>query len=156
MSGGRTAHLSTFPALLAHFTSARRRTKSCRVRLAKWTISIFLNRRQKNIKITKIYLTVEVLLKQQITIVTAKYYKKKNTFLSSADSPFHVGFTWKSEIRIRNISFRIHDTKKNYIRQNLLSSNRNKWKIQEREQTACVCLWAVSFPSKQSNVWSCW
>lgn len=37
-----TAHFSTFPALLAHFTSARRRTNSCLVRLANWTISIFL------------------------------------------------------------------------------------------------------------------
>lgn len=37
-----TAHFSTFPALLAHFTKARRRTNSCLVRLANWTISIFL------------------------------------------------------------------------------------------------------------------
>lgn len=37
-----TAHFSTFPALLAHLTKARRRTNNCLVRLANWTISIFL------------------------------------------------------------------------------------------------------------------
>lgn len=40
-----TAHFSTFPALLAHFTRASRRTKSCLVRLANWTISIFLKKK---------------------------------------------------------------------------------------------------------------
>lgn len=43
-----TAHFSTFPALLAHFTSARRRTNSCLVRLANWTISIFLRWEQQS------------------------------------------------------------------------------------------------------------
>ena len=46
-----TAHFSTFPALLAHFTSASSRTNSCLVRLANWTISIFLKNKtnkQKN------------------------------------------------------------------------------------------------------------
>ena len=38
-----TAHFSTFPALLAHFTRESRRTNNCLVRLANWTISIFLN-----------------------------------------------------------------------------------------------------------------
>lgn len=42
LSFWHTAHFSTFPALLAHFTKARRRTNSCLVRLANWTISIFL------------------------------------------------------------------------------------------------------------------
>lgn len=41
-----TAHFSTFPALLAHFTRARRRTNNCLVRLANWTISIFLKQNE--------------------------------------------------------------------------------------------------------------
>lgn len=48
-----TAHFSTFPALLAHFTRASRRTKSCLVRLANWTISIFLEKNTQNKQSTR-------------------------------------------------------------------------------------------------------
>lgn len=40
---GLTEHFSTLDALLAHLTRANNRTKSCRVLLAKLTISIFLS-----------------------------------------------------------------------------------------------------------------
>lgn len=58
-----TAHFSTFPALLAHFTKASRRTNSCLVRLANCTISIFLQKTWSNDKSVRMRLSLRLINK---------------------------------------------------------------------------------------------